>query len=182
MIALTTIYHHVQLQWLQSKLGASPVSPLGVVADGVASAHPDHGHNVRKYLHCQTTTDLIHWGMGRFCFIFLASFCLIRKVFRADMIGLVLLEKIFHNLAIKIFHHKIIFVLQEGSCWLQLTFAKDVLSPAVDDQIVSCQVQTAQEIVSPWHQDYHQCFQHVLDSHSENSNTKNINWISIKAI
>ena len=31
------------------------------------------------------TSHLIHWGMGRFCFIFLASLRLIRKVFKADM-------------------------------------------------------------------------------------------------
>ena len=30
-------------------------------------------------------SHLIHWGMGRFCFIFLASFLLIRKVFKADI-------------------------------------------------------------------------------------------------
>jgi len=29
---------------------------------------------------------LIHWGMGRFCLPFLASFCLILNVFRADMV------------------------------------------------------------------------------------------------
>ena len=42
------------------------------------------------YLHEQDnlyifTTYLIHCGMGRFCFIFLASFCLMRKVLRADI-------------------------------------------------------------------------------------------------
>ena len=31
------------------------------------------------------TTYLIHCGIGRFCFIFLASFCLMRKVLRADI-------------------------------------------------------------------------------------------------
>ena len=36
---------------------------------------------------------LIHWGMGRFCFPFLANLDLIRKVLRADMIKLNLILK-----------------------------------------------------------------------------------------
>ena len=49
------------------------------------------------------TTYLIHWGMGRFCFIFFASFCLMRKVLRADIIWndgnvhLTLLHHSFYN-------------------------------------------------------------------------------------
>ena len=38
--------------------------------------------NRHKY---RVWSHLIHWGMGRFCFIFLASFCFMRKVFRADI-------------------------------------------------------------------------------------------------
>ena len=34
----------------------------------------------------QFLTYLIHWGMGRFCFCFLASLRLMRKVLRADII------------------------------------------------------------------------------------------------
>ena len=30
---------------------------------------------------------LIHWGMGRFCFPFLASLALIRNVFKADILA-----------------------------------------------------------------------------------------------
>ena len=36
-----SLIEHEHYDSLQSKLGASPVSPLGVVADGVSSTHPD---------------------------------------------------------------------------------------------------------------------------------------------
>jgi len=36
---------------LESKLGASPVSPLRIVADGVASSHPDPLRNGTILLH-----------------------------------------------------------------------------------------------------------------------------------
>ena len=38
---------------LQSQLGASPVSPLGVVTDGVASTHPEDEENVEIYLYLE---------------------------------------------------------------------------------------------------------------------------------
>ena len=43
---------------LQSQLGASPVSPLGVVPDGVASPHPAHNsHNLLPHHNCDISPD-----------------------------------------------------------------------------------------------------------------------------
>ena len=69
----------------------------------------------------------------------------------------------------KFIHHKIIFALQEGFCWLMLTSAKDDFSQVWDDQIAFYQDQTAPKTAYPLHRDCHQEFQLVLGSHSENS-------------
>ena len=45
--------------------------------------------NIRRERFEGIETCLIHWGIGRFCFIFLASFLLIRKVFKADILATV---------------------------------------------------------------------------------------------
>ena len=60
---------------------------LGVVADGVVSLHPGRQILGGKGRGGSWNTCLIHWGMGRFCFIFLASFLLMRKVFKADILA-----------------------------------------------------------------------------------------------
>ena len=39
-------YHWSDSKYLESKLGTSPMSPLGIVPDGVTSPHPDQ----EKYL------------------------------------------------------------------------------------------------------------------------------------
>ena len=49
--------------------------------------------NILSYLMVFPVLILIHWGMGRFCFPFLASLDLMRKVLRADMMKLTLILK-----------------------------------------------------------------------------------------
>ena len=36
---------------LESELSSPPVSPLGVVTDGVASPHPDNNHHEKTFPH-----------------------------------------------------------------------------------------------------------------------------------
>ena len=43
----------------------------------------------------QDSAYLIHWGMGRFCFPFLASLALIRNVLRADILSVKTYLKIY---------------------------------------------------------------------------------------
>ena len=102
-IQMTILSTMMEYRHLQSELGAPPVSPLSVVPDGVSGPHP--GGEIKIFFNNQDnlsilTTYLIHWGMGRFCFIFFASFCLMRKVLRADIIwndGNVHLTLLHHN-------------------------------------------------------------------------------------
>ena len=49
--------------------------------------------NILSYLMVFPVLILIHWGMGRFCFPFLANLDLMRKVLRADMMKLTLILK-----------------------------------------------------------------------------------------
>ena len=78
---------------LQLQLGPPPVSPLGIVPDSVTSSHPK-GKYINSAITNKVSAFLIHWGIGRFCLPFLASFCLILNVLRADIISVRTILKI----------------------------------------------------------------------------------------
>lgn len=84
---------------LDSETGLAPVPPLGVVPKSILSVLLSPGCSslqerreialclpsppragLVSYLMVLPVLRRIHWGIGRFCFCALASFCLVRKV------------------------------------------------------------------------------------------------------
>lgn len=80
---------------LETETGLAPVPPLGVVA---INHHVSRGCPVYRvvidrwvvsYRMVLPVRRRIHWGMGRFCFWALASFCLVLKVFWLCVVAVV---------------------------------------------------------------------------------------------